>query len=432
MESLDGHLGVLSDAIAALSSSLDPTKVLATAMDQVIRLLTAERGFILLRENGELTIPVSRHIDPEAVLRGEEISMSLLHDVLSAGEPIFSVDAKIDSRFRFRDSVITSGLRSVICVPLRLQDRIMGVIYVDNRVRSGLFGDADQRLLQALAGHAAIAIENARLYQRLQDSVEERLALQERIHRDEMHRAVMEETNRLKEELVHYLVHDFKTPLMVILGGLKELEEQLGPGLGPEERQVLADVLDSALSLRDMAEQILDVYKIEQGKRELPEHLVGVNALAEEVVRRCRRLARGGVELFLAPAPEEIVVRGDRDMLRRVLTNLLSNALKYTAEGEVRLVVARAPEGVRISIRDSGPGISKDDQQRIFDKFARLGKEGGHRAHGAGLGLAFARLAIELHGGRIWVESEEGRGATFHVLLPTAPAEDQGETTERG
>jgi len=115
-----------------------------------------------------------------------------------------------------------------------------------------------------------------------------------------------------------------------------------------------------------------------------------------------------------------------------VLTNLLSNALKYTAEGEVRLVVARAPEGVRISIRDSGPGISKDDQQRIFDKFARLGKEGGHRAHGAGLGLAFARLAIELHGGRIWVESEEGRGATFHVLLPTAPAEDQGETTERG
>src|SRR5579859_3506073 len=202
-----------------LNSSLDLKQVLETAIEQVIQFVGAERGFILLVdiETGRVWGEAVRHIDRAALestlsasddTNSAEISRTLVESVLETREPVMSMNAMEDPRFAARQSVQFHNLRSILCVPLIAQSRMLGVIYVDNRLKSGVFTEEQLAMLTAFANQASVAIENARLYANLRRSLEERLQLQDELHRQETRRLALEEANRLKSDFIGFVAHE--------------------------------------------------------------------------------------------------------------------------------------------------------------------------------------------------------------------------------
>jgi PAS domain S-box-containing protein len=236
------------------------------------------------------------------------------------------------------------------------------------------------------------------------------------ILRDTSERQALDE---LRADLTSMIFHDLRSPLGNVLSSLEVLQSSI-----PQDDEALQSVL--AISVRSgrrlsrLIEQLLDLEQLESGQAVLSKSLGSIPALIVEAVEEIHPIAegKGHVLNFALPASDLPQVEMDADMIRRVLINLLENAVKYSRPGGGKISVsARHGEGtVTVSVSDNGPGIAPRHQEHIFDKFARI-QQGG-RPKGLGLGLAFCRLAVEAHGGRIWVESDTGKGATFSFTLP--------------
>ncbi|MGC8874647.1 MAG: ATP-binding protein, partial [Chloroflexia bacterium] len=225
------------------------------------------------------------------------------------------------------------------------------------------------------------------------------------------------EAERMREDLVSMIVHDLRGPLTAFLGGLQAV---LGRDLGPltAEQQILLEAaLDGGRDMLEMVNTLLDIRRLEAGK--MPLHF-GPVRLDEVVKRTVGRLSALIEERQLAveiQVPPDLVVRADEENLARVWENLLHNAIKYSYMGGSVRLGSRIEAGRALCyVTDYGVGIPRSQQERIFEKFAQANQPGAPR--GSGLGLTFCRLAVEAHGGRIWVESEEGKGSTFYFTLP--------------
>jgi two-component system sensor histidine kinase/response regulator len=249
---------------------------------------------------------------------------------------------------------------------------------------------------------------------------------------------------RLKEKLTQMVVHDLKNPLAGIVGNLQLLEMQ-GPGVPPEAfHQILARTQESARQLMGLILNILDVARMEEEKLVLRRQTLH----PQELLRNCIRQGEGlskklGVALSCAADEGTEPVDADPELTGRVLANLVTNALKHTPPGgRVEVGAVSRPLEVEFWVRDTGEGISQELLPRVFDKFV-VGDESAEPeqvSHGTGLGLTFCKMAVEAHGGRIWVESEPGSGSIFRFILPrrgdpgTTPASptatDPGKLTE--
>lgn len=244
----------------------------------------------------------------------------------------------------------------------------------------------------------------------------------------------LKEIDRIRSTLTDLVVHDLKAPLTSISSTLQLLQEYPVEKIGHETVQELLAIAEhSCQRLTRMIESMLDVERIEAGQFPLRKATVSLPELVREVLEEVGPLAReGGVEMVCDLPPALPAIQADADVLRRVLWNLLDNALKYTPMGgNVRVwarMVTRTEQAAPghplppgdwavIGVSDSGPGIAPEDRERIFDKFAQVGV-GRARRRGSGLGLTFCRLAVEAHGGKIWVESRSGGGSTFICALP--------------
>jgi PAS domain S-box-containing protein len=235
------------------------------------------------------------------------------------------------------------------------------------------------------------------------------------ILRDISERQALDE---LRADLTSMVFHDLRSPLGNVISSLEVLQASIPPE-DETLQSVLAISLRSSRRLSRLVESLLDVGQLESGKAVLHRTLGSISAILAEAVEEIHPVSEAkGQVLHFSLAPADLpMIEMDVDMIRRVLINLLENAVKYTrGGGEISVSATRLSGQVRVSVTDTGPGIPPRDQQRIFDKFARLHQEG--YAKGLGLGLAFCRLAVEAHGGRIWVESEVGQGATFSFTLP--------------
>ena len=249
----------------------------------------------------------------------------------------------------------------------------------------------------------------------------------------EQTRLQLEQKNRellrleqMREKLTQMVVHDLKNPLTGIVGNLQLLEIQ-GPGMPPESfRQILTRTQESARQLMSLILTLLDVARMEEEKLTLKRQRLRPEDLIRSCLRQAEGLARkAGVDL-LASLPDVLPeVEADPDLAARVLGNLLSNALKHTPTGgKVELGAAAEGEGVRFWVRDTGEGIPLQLLPRVFDKFV-VGEPSTNEAgmaRGTGLGLTFCKLAVEAHGGRIWVESHPGAGSRFFFTLPGSAA----------
>jgi signal transduction histidine kinase len=228
----------------------------------------------------------------------------------------------------------------------------------------------------------------------------------------------LEAASRHKSEFLANMSHELRTPLNAIIGFSQVLRERMVGDLNEKQEEYLDDVVSSGNHLLSLINDVLDLSKVEAGQVELEVAPFSLREALERGVVTVRERAREeGVEVMLSPDPQVDVVEGDERRIRQVIFNLLANAVKFTpAGGKVDVASARLDGEVRVSVVDTGPGIAPHDQERIFEEFQQT--DLGAQREGTGLGLALSKKLIELHGGRIWVESEYGKGSTFTFALP--------------
>jgi signal transduction histidine kinase len=217
--------------------------------------------------------------------------------------------------------------------------------------------------------------------------------------------------------------HELRTPLNAIIGFSQVLREQMFGGVNEKQKEYLGDIIASGNHLLSLINDVLDLSKVEAGQIELQIRPFSLaEALDRGVVMVRERATRNDVHIELAADPEVELVEGDERRIRQVIFNLLSNAVKFTpAGGAVDVRAMRVDGEVRVSIADTGPGIGPEDHERIFEEFQQT-EAGVRQREGTGLGLALSKRLVELHGGRIWVDSALGEGSTFVFTLPAEPA----------
>jgi len=230
----------------------------------------------------------------------------------------------------------------------------------------------------------------------------------------------LEATSRHKSEFLANMSHELRTPLNAVIGFSEVLQEKMFGDLNEKQLEYVHDIHASGRHLLSLINDILDLSKIESGKMELeltqvhlPSTLDGTLTLVRE------RAVRHGLEVQLSVAEEIGETVADERKVRQILLNLLSNAVKFTPDGgKIDVRATRSYDNVEISVSDTGIGIAQEDQEAIFEEFRQVGSDYARKREGTGLGLTLARKFVELHGGRIWVRSEIGRGSTFTFTLP--------------
>ena len=436
------HLATLLQLGQLLNSSLDLHHVLETAIDQVIAFVGAERGFILLvdietskfvgeavrnidREALEATLSNRDHANRAEITNRAEISRTIVENVLTNRLPVVSVNAMDDPRFASAVSVQFSNLRSVLCVPLVAQGRLLGIIYLDNRIRTALFTEHHLSMLLAFANQAAVAIENARLYDNLRRSLEERLHLQDALHRQETQRLAVEEASRLKSDFIGFVAHELRNPLTTIRGYVQTLMQDTDDTLGDEVRDEFYEAIEADSDrLLDLINELLDVSRLEAGRPlSVAYSEFELRPLVEKLVRRHRYYKfftqHHRLETNLDPdLPPSI--EADEDKLNQIFSNLLSNAIKYSPNGGLILLSAErdGEDHVKFQIKDEGLGMTEEQAARLFRQYERVERDDIRNIPGTGLGLYLVKHLVELHAGSIFCESAPGQGSTFTVRLP--------------
>ncbi len=222
----------------------------------------------------------------------------------------------------------------------------------------------------------------------------------------------------LRDDLVHMVVHDMRTPLTAIYGFLQTLETLEGERLSEQGREFVQTALASTEDLVEMVSSLLDVSKMEAGEMKLNLTQCELLTIAREALAKVEPL-KGDRQLMLSGTDEPVTVMADAELIARVFQNLLGNALKFTPDdGRVTVSIEPSADAVRVLVQDTGPGIPPEYRERIFEKFGQVENPANRQRYSTGIGLTFCKLAVEAHGGQVGVDSEEGRGSTFWFTLP--------------
>ena len=233
----------------------------------------------------------------------------------------------------------------------------------------------------------------------------------------------MRELEKVRDDLMKMIVHDLKSPLTTVLATLEMVTDGDFGAIGSEVRRALGDAEAKAEDLLSLIEDLLEVARLEETTITLQVAPTAPAALLQEIVHEWRlRFQQEGITCRVDVADDVPVFEADPTLLRRVFANLIQNAVTHTARAvELQLLARADSNGVLFTVADNGPGIPKEYQELIFRKFEQVRTPNAPRVRSSGLGLAFCKLAVEAHGGRIWVQSEEGRGSAFHFWLPLTP-----------
>ena len=328
-------------------------------------------------------------------------------------------DATKDRRFKSLD--LAYAPRSCLVMPLESPQRLVGAMTLARREVQP-FTSVEQALMQIIASQAAISIDNARLYAAQQRQVTEIAAQKREVEVANMQIA---EISRLKSEFLANMSHELRTPLNAILGFSEILKDNL-VDLTPEQRQeCLENIHTSGKHLLELVNDVLDLSKIEAGRMELSYDKFGVLSAVKEVHNVIRSLSeRRDIDLSIKVIPEDLMVRADKSKFKQVLYNLLSNAIKFTAQGGKVWVSGHAEgDDLVLTVGDTGVGIPAEHHARIFDEFYQLDSATTRQVEGTGLGLSLTRRLVELHGGRIGLKSQPGKGSEFTFRLPLSGLE---------
>jgi len=404
------ELKALGEVGRAVSSTLDLETVLATIVSRANQLSGSDGGAIYEYDEDAETfhLRATQNIDAELVellrstfIRKGEGAMGRMAET---GEPTQVPDILQDPMYqtRVRDTLVRTGYRALLAVPLLREDHIIGGLVV-NRRAPGEFTPDVIELLRTFAAQSALAIQNARLFQELEEKSRQ-----------------LEVADRHKSEFLASMSHELRTPLNAVIGFSEVLLDRMFGELNPKQEEYLQDILTSGRHLLSLINDILDLAKIEAGRMELEVtdfHLPQAIDNAITLIRE--RAARRAIELEVEIDPRLGEIKGDERKVKQVLLNLLSNAIKFTPEGgRVSVHAALADDFAEISVIDTGVGIAPEDHETVFEEFRQVGSDYAKKHEGTGLGLTLSRRFVELHGGKIWVKSQLNQGATFTFTLP--------------
>jgi len=400
---LNEKLGALYRMIQAIGSKLRLTEVLEPVCDNLTRVMDVKALSVkLLNGSGKLLKYAAACGLPESLALNNSIILekSPLNRRIIEGESFVTGNISQQEMFQFGEDLAAEGLKSVLFVPLKVEGKVIGIlggycIEVDR------FKQEDVDFFQQAADLLAIAIENARAYESIEKLEEERTRFMMRV------------------------AHNLRAPLNAALSILNVVREGYMGDLEAEQEEYLRRVDRRARTMRSMINELITLASSRSGSREIEKKPVDLGELAGRLQRSFQdAAARKDLEYHVSIPGEFPKVMGDREMLEQMLENLVSNAIKYTPEGSIRVDFAReAQEQVCIRVSDTGIGIPQKDLSGLFSYFFRAENARAIEAIGNGLGLAIVKEIVNKHGGTIRVESAEGEGTSFIVILPIGGVE---------
>ncbi len=419
LESRTGELGrkvneleALGTVGQAVSSSLNLTEVLNTIITQAVRLSGSDGGSIYeFDENArEFRVETVCGTSQEAfdALRRARIKLddTFIGKAATLGRPLELTDLRDAPLDPHLSALAETGWRSLVAVPMLREGRIVGAMVV-RRHTPGRIPQEIYDLLETFASQSALALINAQLYRQL-----------------ERQSTALEVASRHKSEFLASMSHELRTPLNAIIGFSEVLLERMFGELNERQDDYLRDIWSSGKHLLELLNDILDLSKIEAGQMVLNHSEFAVRESLEYCLSMVReRALKQRILLSLEVDPEVGLLDADRLRFRQVVLNLLSNAVKFTPDGgRVGVRASLRDRDLVVEVVDTGPGVAAEDRERIFDSFQQGARHPG-QTEGTGLGLTLSKRILELHGGRIWVESEAGQGSTFGFALPAGSGE---------
>jgi signal transduction histidine kinase/CheY-like chemotaxis protein len=404
------------EAIGAVSQaesfSLNLTEVLNTIITQAVQLSGTDGGSIYEfdADAKEFRIETVYGTGPETfdALRRIRIGLddTFLGKAATVGRPLELPDLRDVPLDPYLSVLAEGGWRSLVAVPMLREGRIVGAMVV-RRHTPGHIPQEICDLLETFASQSALALINAKLYRQL-----------------ERQSAALEVASQHKSEFLASMSHELRTPLNAIIGFSEVLLERMFGELNERQDEYLRDIWGSGKHLLELLNDILDLSKIEAGQMVLNRSEFLVRESLEYCLSMVReRALKQRIQLSLEVDPEVGLLDADRLRFRQVVLNLLSNAVKFTPEGgRVDVRASIRGQDLVVLVADTGVGVPAEDRERIFDSFQQ-GTRLSEQVEGTGLGLTLSKRILELHGGRIWLESEPGHGSTFGIALPAGSQE---------
>jgi PAS domain S-box-containing protein len=404
------YLAASSEIGRLVTSTLD----LNTIFTRTVNLISERFGFYFA------SVYITEETGLKAVLReaigeaGEAMkvqryyipvgSSSIVGKVAASGEAMLVNDTSQDPLYQPNPLLLDT--QSEVAIPLRIGSRIVGVIDIQS-TETFAFTEDDISVLQSLADQVAVAIDNARSYELSQQLIKD-----------------LREVDQLKSQFLANMSHELRTPLNSIIGFSRVILKGIDGPVTDLQQQDLTAIYNSGQHLLGLINDILDLARIEAGKMELNFEEVHLSELTTSVLSTAKGLVKEKSIQLLQRIPTDMpAIRGDTMRVRQVLLNLISNASKFTDEGSITIqaMTQKGPAGkmeALINVIDTGPGISLEDQEKLFKAFSQVDGSATRKTGGSGLGLSICANLVQLHGGRIGVTSEVGKGSTFWFTVP--------------
>jgi len=392
-----------------LSSEIPLDTKIQQSLFIILEHIEVDKGSIMLvdiRKGDELVVveaATKDGLNPNLVGKRQKIGDGIASWVVQNKKPILIEDITKDPRFKKRaNSGKSYGSNSLLSVPLiGEQGQIIGVLNVSDKRGSGVFTEGDIGSLILFADKIAPIIIYSQLHEELKRKNKELIELQ-----------------KIKEDLTSMIVHDLKGPLGEIMSNLDLLT--YNQNLSPEDKEVLDTAIQGCENLLGMVMNLLDISKMEEGRMKLNRLQFNLGELIQTKTDKMKVLAaQKEVKLKVSLSDSSIMITADKEIIERIIANLVNNAISYSLPGgNIEVKAGKEGEFIKVSVRDEGRGIPKDFHEKIFEKFNQKIEDGIRRRSSTGLGLTFCKMAIEAHSGKIWVESEEGKGSTFFFTIP--------------
>jgi len=403
------QLQALAEVSEAVNSTLDFDQVLSTIIARAVQLSAADSGVLYeLRESSGELVPRATHglsADVTDVFASQPLTLaeSIVGRTAETGVAVQIPDVLEDVAYsgRARELAIRAGIRAMLAVPLLREGKVIGGLAV-TRKHPGSFPSEIVELLQTFAGQSTLAIQNARLFREIEQKSRE-----------------LEIASRHKSQFLANMSHELRTPLNAILGYTELIVDRIYGDVPEKISDVLERVQKSGRHLLGLINDVLDLSKIEAGQLTLGVSDYSFGDVVQSVASAVESLAaEKQLRMTVDVAASLPIGRGDERRITQVLLNLVGNAIKFTEKGEVAVRVANSGGEFVVSVADTGPGIAEADRQKIFEEFQQVDSSSTRAKGGTGLGLAIAKHIVEMHGGRIWVESTLGKGSTFFFSIP--------------
>jgi signal transduction histidine kinase len=400
------ELRALGEVSQAVNSTLDLQTVLDTIVARAAQISDTEAGAIYVfderQKEFQLSATFGMSEDMIAAVRNMHAEISAAVGLLTeTHEPSQTPDLRDLPSTPVDEVILRSGYRARLLVPLVRSGKVVGALVV-RRKALGEFPANTVELLKTFAAQSVLAIQNARLFAEIEDKSRQ-----------------LAEASQHKSQFLANMSHELRTPLNAILGYTELILDSLYGDTPDKMRGVLQRIESNGRHLLGLINDVLDLSKIEAGQLILALGDYSLKSVVQTVFSAVEPLAREKNLAFKIEVPSDMPGgHGDERRLTQVLLNLVGNAIKFTDVGEVVIKASTANGSFNVAVRDTGPGISAADQAKLFQEFQQADNSITKKKGGTGLGLAISKRIIEMHGGRIWVESVVGQGSTFFVTLP--------------